>query len=206
VRFVGTKDGESALQTRTKHLRNGDERQQHPLVAAGDVSLPPREEVSGASPTSAATFRVGSFDLVRRFAERILEQNAAPSPGNSERSVVGIDWSAVEAAVADARTLEQAIGRAVVIADQMSRGLSDDCQLRVLPTWPGVEDPFFAFSMDDVVPDFGDGSRYRSKVRKRVAKIFGNRRAEVTLSVAEPGSAPPPPSIVGEDHRSSLTG
>jgi hypothetical protein len=164
----------------------------------------PSQTDPGQAAAFPTAFEIGSFDLVRKFAEQILEKNAAGSPANEDRSLVAIDWEAVEAAVAEARTLEQAVGRAVVIADQMSRGLRDDYRLQVLPSWPKGEDPFFAFSMADVVPDFGDGSRYRSKVRKKVAKIFGNRRADLVTGFAQAGTSPSP--AMTEDDRGRLAG
>ena len=76
--------------------------------------------------------------------------------------------------VADSRTLEQAIGRAVVIADEMSRGVFDGAGLVDSAFSPNAENPFFAFSMADVVPDFGGERRYRS----RMSRIFkASRRA-----------------------------
>ena len=74
--------------------------------------------------------------------------------------------------MADSSTLEQAIGRAVVVADQMSRGVLDDTQPGDSPSLK-PEDPFFAFSVADVIPDFGDQSRYRTRVARRVTRIFG---------------------------------
>ena len=94
----------------------------------------------------------------------------------SHSSQFAIDWLAVEASVGDARSIEQAIGRAVVVADQMSRGLFDNMQLGDTQSSSAGEVPFFAFSMADVVPDFGDESRYRTRMARKVARIFGNRR------------------------------
>jgi hypothetical protein len=79
-----------------------------------------------------------------------------------------IDWSALESSVADSRTLEQAIGRAVVIADRMCRGVFDGAGLADSAFSLNTENPFFAFSMADVVPDFGGEHRYRS----RMSRIF----------------------------------
>ena len=83
-----------------------------------------------------------------------------------------VDWNAVEASVADSRTLEQAVGRAVVIADQMSRGAFHGYQPGDSPL-SRVDDPFFAFSMADVVPDFGDERRYRTKMARKITNILG---------------------------------
>jgi hypothetical protein len=110
---------------------------------------------------------------VREFVELMAAKNA-PIPSEPHPSPAhAIDWDAVEASVANIGTLEAAIGRAIVLADQMSRGsFPADLATSVLPPL-GAEDPFFAFSMADVVPDFGDESRYRNRVVRRVARIFG---------------------------------
>jgi len=108
-----------------------------------------------------------------------VAENALGALGNGVSAPYLIDWGAVEASVADSRTLEQAIGRAVVIADQMSRGVFDDTHPGQSPSSLKPEEPFFAFSMADVVPDFGDGSRYRIRVARKMARILGTRRTVV---------------------------
>ena len=111
----------------------------------------------------------------------------------------------VEASVADSLSFEQAIGRAVVIADQMSRGVLDEAQLGNAPSSLGdaplalgdaplalgdapsssdAGDPFFAFSMADVVPDFGGEHRYWTRVRTKMARIIGTRRTVVASAVS----------------------
>jgi hypothetical protein len=146
-----------------------------------------------------ARFEVGSFAIVRQFVEHIMDKNAPTQAENGERTRLAIDWEAVEVAVADSRTLEQAVGRAVVIADQTSRGLSDEYQLPEAAPWPKFVDPFFAFSLSDVLPDFGDGSRYRSKVRRKVAKIFGARRTMIGAPVVDHEEGQHASSVVGHD-------
>lgn len=159
-----------------------------------------------AGPPSLPAFDIGSFSIVRQFVEQIVDKSAAAMPANGETTPFAIDWKAVEAAVADSRTLEQAVGRAVVIADRAARGLCDDYRLRQAPPWPKFEDPFFAFSMADVLPDFGDESRYRSKVRRKVASLFGARRAVVgRTAVVDPDEHPPAPTVVGQKDRSLST-
>jgi hypothetical protein len=115
----------------------------------------------------------GSFDLVRKFLEHLLAENAPKAMGAAQCE---IDWAAVEASTTGCQTLEQAIGRAIVVTDQMSRGVFAGIEYADL--WPSYDgnDPFFAFSVADVAPDFGDESRYRKKVAKKVAGILGARR------------------------------
>jgi hypothetical protein len=133
------------------------------------------------SPTS--TFDIGSLDLVREFVEHVVTKNAlAGSMDHSSRHA--IDWDALEASIANSSTLEQAIGRAIVIADQMGRGVFHDAPLAEVPTSLAKDDPFFSFSMADVVPDFGDESRYRSRMVRKVARVFGSRRTMAASSVS----------------------
>ncbi len=106
-----------------------------------------------------------------------MAKHAATASRSDHSSRRSIDWEALKESVADSPTLEQAIGRAVVIADRMGRGVFDDTPFAEVPTPAASEDPFFSFSMTDVVPDFGDGSRYRSRMVRKVARVFGSRRA-----------------------------
>ncbi len=107
-------------------------------------------------------------------------ENAAGAVGRGGSVQYEIDWATVEASTSDCQTLEEAIGRAVVVAHQMSRGVFDDIQ--GAGSWPSYDanDPFFAFSVADVAPDFGDESRYRKRVARKVAGILGTRRRLVT--------------------------
>jgi hypothetical protein len=134
----------------------------------------------GDTPQRATPFDVSSFELVRTFAETVLCRD------RSDDDVLRyhpIDWKAVEAAVSDCATIEQAVGRAVVVADQMSRGLVEGIPIEGASADPKREDPFFAFSMADVDADFGDESRYRSRVARRVARFVRPRRTVATLAV-----------------------
>jgi hypothetical protein len=130
--------------------------------------------VSTASPTGH--FDIGSFDLVREFVEHVVAKNTSLGTGNDHSARHALDWAALEASVADSPTLEQAIGRAIVIADQMGRGVFEDAPPTEMAISLAKDDPFFSFSMADVVPDFGDASRYRSRMVRKVARVFGSRR------------------------------
>jgi hypothetical protein len=135
-----------------------------------DQSRIPEEPASATSSTAT-----GSFDLVRKFLEHLVVENAAGVHGRDGSAQYEIDWAAVEASTSDCQTLEEAIGRAVVVADQMSRGVFDGIQCGDL--WPSYDanDPFFAFSVADVAPDFGDESRYRRRAVRKLARILRNR-------------------------------
>jgi hypothetical protein len=134
-------------------------------------------EHSRGSDAAEDSFDIGSFGLVRGFVEHLAAKNASESLESYRSSLRSIDWETVESSVAYSRSFEQAIGRAVVIADQMSRGVFGDTPLAEAP--PAAENPFFRFSVADVVPDFGDESRYRTRVARKLGRIFGARRAVV---------------------------
>jgi hypothetical protein len=121
---------------------------------------------------------IRSFELVRRFVEHMVAKNSPATLGNDRSSLRGIDWETIEASVADSRSFEQAIGRALLIADQMCRGVFEYKRFGEAPS--NVENPFFPFSVADVIPDFGDESRYRTKVARKVGRIFGTRRTAVS--------------------------
>ena len=155
-----------------------------PERSTPDTSFPSEEAPPAGSASAIDPFNIGSFDLVRKFVEHVVAKNASASLGDGRSCRNAIDWEAVEASVADSSSFEQAIGRAVVIADQMCRGVFDDTHPGDASSSLKTEEPFFAFSMVDVVPDFGDESRYRTRVARRVARIFGIRRTAVTLAVS----------------------
>jgi hypothetical protein len=143
-------------------------------MAASDASFG-AEAVSERSARTNYIYDIEAFDLVRGFVEHLLAGNPSGNAGNGRPPSDAVDWGTLAASVASSRSLEHAIGRAVVIADQLSRGVVEGVQLGDRRTPPPISDePFFAFTVDDVVPDFGD-SRYRSRVARRVGGIVGNR-------------------------------
>lgn len=150
-----------------------------PSTTEHGYSLRVEESPSTRSGTAKGSFDIGSFELVRRFVEHMVSENASARLGNAQTARLTIDWADMEASVADSSTLEEAIGRAVVIADKMSRGIRNCALLEDSPSSLKIDEPFFAFSMADVVPDFGDGSRYRTRVARRATSIFGIRRTAV---------------------------
>ena len=140
-------------------------------VGIGGEATPERS----AHVNHSGTYDIVAFDLVRGFVEHLVAGTSPREPENSRSPTNTVDWDTVAASVAHSRSLEHAIGRAVVIADQLSRDVVKDVQLgdaRTPP--PTTDDPFFAFTMADVVPDFGD-SRYRARVARRVGGIIWNR-------------------------------
>jgi hypothetical protein len=167
----------SALHARTIILTDAGAPQNCPSAITPDSSFRSEDAHPGQSTSAIDPFKVRSFDLVRKFVEHVVAKNTAGAVlGNGRSSGSAIDWEAVEASVADSRSFEQAIGRAVVIADQMCRGVFDNAHPGDASSSNKTEDPFFAFSLADVVPDFGDESRYRTRLARKVAKIFGIRR------------------------------
>src|SRR5271169_12634 len=125
----------SALRTRTISSTDAGAPQNWPSATTPDSSFQSEEALPGGSASAIDPFNIGSFDLVRKFVEHVVAKSAsAVGSGRSCRNA--IDWGAVEASVADSSSFEQAIGRAVVIADQMCRGVFDNTDL-------GDESPSF---------------------------------------------------------------
>ena len=98
-----------------------------------------------------------------------MEANASEVSQNA--STTALDWELIRESVAGAPSVEHAIGRAVVIADRISRGAVDEATTATTALPEPGEDPFFAFSVADAVPDFGDNSRYREWVIRRVGRL-----------------------------------
>jgi hypothetical protein len=78
-----------------------------------------------ANPSSSKPDVVKSLDIARRFVDALFGRNATPKsaetsdgPKPSKR-----DWEVLRAAVADTNSLEQAVGRSIVVADLLSRGV-----------------------------------------------------------------------------------
>jgi hypothetical protein len=133
----------------------------------------------------------GSFEILEKFVDHlkstgplrgtVVEQNCAPS----------IEWDLAEEAIVHCTSIEQAIGRTLVVADQINkrvathdgRNTSSSTVRSENPASVRDEDPFFSFSVVDSLPDFGDQSRYRSKLAKRVGRMLRPRR-DIEAAVA----------------------
>jgi hypothetical protein len=122
---------------------------------------------------------IGAFGIVRGFVDHLVAKQGFKEPDNPSSGCKLPIWETLVAAVADSHTLEEAIGRAVVIADRLARGFVDEFESDEAGTPRAADDSFFAFTMADAVPDFGD-SRYRARLSRRVAGIIGIRPAPVT--------------------------
>jgi hypothetical protein len=131
------------------------------------------------------------FEILENFVDHlhttgplrgtVIEQNCAPSIG----------WDRAEEAIVDCTSIEQAIGRTLVFADQINkrvathdgRSTPSSTVRSENPAFVRDEDPFFSFSVVDSLPDFGDQSRYRSKLAKRVGRMLRPRR-DIEAAVA----------------------
>jgi hypothetical protein len=122
---------------------------------------------------------IGAFGIVRGFVDHLVAKQALAEPDNTSSGCKPPIWEILVGVVADSHTLEQAIGRAVVIADRLARGLVDEFDSDEAGTPRTADHSFFAFTMTDVVPDFGD-SRYRARVSRTVASIIGIRPTPLT--------------------------
>jgi hypothetical protein len=138
------------------------------------TSLDASECAYGTTPrssTAGKAFDIGGFEVVRKFVEHLAAEHAKDG---DDRSSAGreVDWDALVGSLGGSTSLETAIGRAIVVADRLIREPScDGAEFDVFPV-STLEDPFFDFSMADVVPDFGP-DRYRSRVARRVANMIG---------------------------------
>ncbi len=167
----------SALHMRTIFSTDARAPENRPSAVRPDTVVRSEEARRGGSPSviDSSSFEIGSFDLVRKFVEHVVAKSASAT-GNGRSPRTAIDWEAVEAAVADSRSFEHAIGRAVVIADRMCRGVFDDTHSGDAAWSLKTEEPFFAFSVAGVVPDFGDGSRYRTRMARKVGRVIAPMR------------------------------
>jgi hypothetical protein len=134
--------------------------------------------LEGSSPVGRRdSFAIGSNKLVREFVETVVAPRAAASSGGGLALADVIDWAVVEATVADSGSFEEAIGRAIVIADQMGRGVFKYGSRNLPYSLPDEVEPFFAFTVGDAVPDFGDESRYRSRVARKMGGMLKRKRS-----------------------------
>ena len=140
-------------------------------LISGVIENVPDDAASSPSGPLARNFEVSSFELVRAFVTRVVENEGS----SRAQPLPPVDWRAVEAAVSDSTSLEQAIGRAVVIAALSRRVALDEPVQSVDEPEPGSSEPFFAFSMADAVADFGD-SRCRTRMANRVGRMFQRGR------------------------------
>jgi hypothetical protein len=90
---------------------------------------------------------------------------------NEDDIEVQVDWGAIRDAIANAPSLERAVGRAVVLATTSSGHRIHPKSRGVMPLDPSLVDPFFAFSVADVVPDFGDDLT-RTRFGQRFTRIL----------------------------------
>lgn len=144
--------------------------QQIPKVAV-DESFRSEEYAAYRPPSVFDSIELELLDFVRSFVTHLMATNSGADETH-DRSQRPIDWELIRRTVADSCSVEHAIGRAVVIADQMSRGVYDNTSEEVDWSDTLAEDPFFAFSVAEAVPDFGDQRRYRTRVTRTVARIF----------------------------------
>ena len=153
-------------------------------TAAFDHSVTPsRAPTTADGPASMLVPTIGSlyerFELFRQFLDHMVAVNASEAiKGGFEPRPV--DWDLFRGTVADTHSVEAALGRAATIADRITRGAPDDTHVIPIDPSAGLTDQtFFAFSVADALPDFGDGSRYRTRVKK-AARALRTRRVVVS--------------------------
>jgi hypothetical protein len=139
---------------------------------------PADEPTQGTSTTVVDTFDIGRFELLRKFVDHLITEQTARAGRDASSARRAFDWDALTTSVADSTSLEIAIGRAVASADRLVRELSGECKVVKSDSSSTTEAPFFAFTQDDAVPDFGD-DRYRSRFARRVANIIGRDASDI---------------------------
>jgi hypothetical protein len=141
-------------------------------VLTPDRLAPADEPAQGTSTTVADIFDIAGFELVREFVDHLIAERTARSGRDASSARRALDWDALTTSVADATSLEVAIGRAVASADRLVRESSSERKAVDADPTSTTEAQFFAFTQDDAVPDFGD-DRYRSRFARRFANVIG---------------------------------
>jgi hypothetical protein len=136
----------------------------------------------------------GTLEILEQFFEHLGAINASRVSADDRRSALPLEWTPAIEAISDSLSIEQAIGRSVVIADQlhqgafarqrdrertvdqMSRGCSVDHSHNTTSFVIQDGDPFFSFSVADSLPDFGDQSRYRTRLANKIGRMLKPRR------------------------------
>jgi hypothetical protein len=164
----------STLDTRNIFLPDISQPQSSSTIAlALDHS---QEALRGESVHPDESCELPAFDLARQFIEQMEAQSGSfpYEDGHLPRRL--IDWAEIEGAMASSRSVEQAIGRAVVVANRMCRAGSHGSDMDDGAPSSTTDGPFFSFDVFDAVPDFGDESRYRTRVAKRLGRMFRTRQ------------------------------
>jgi len=115
-----------------------------------------------------------SLDLVRRFVESLTGVGAREELNEQQNCPSPVDWEFIRTGIVGSQSIERALGRAVVIAHRMSQGTLSATEIIDTPSKIESEyqHPFFCFNVSNAVPDFGDQSRYRTRVARRMGEVF----------------------------------
>lgn len=138
----------------------------------------------------------GTLEILEQFFQHLAVTNASRGSADERGPLPSLQWGSAMKAISDSRSIEQAIGRAVVIADQLhpKAGTRHEDRERPVDTRSGRRsfdhsqnttslvsqdgDPFFSFSVADSLPDFGDESRYRTRLANKVGRMLKPRRVD----------------------------
>ena len=151
--------------------------------------MPPSSGASDEHDSKAADFDLRSFDLVREYVEYLTLRGVSKGPAAESSSLQrATDWDFIQRSVTGSESVEEAIGHAIVIADQVARGSIDiKRDETIVPRaeevsrQPDALRPFLSVNLFSAIPDFGDRTRIRAVVAEKVAahKTF----ASIALSV-----------------------
>jgi hypothetical protein len=146
-----------------------------PPTTDGDPSVAERA-YTRASPQMLR--ESGAFELAHKFIEHLASEEDSPARWSDHF----IDWEIVESAMAGCTSLEHAIGRAIVTMNRIRSSASVPRTSNDAHLPPPANDPFFSFTVSDTAPDFGDGSRFRAKIAKRMAAVLRIRGEDLEPS------------------------
>jgi spore germination protein YaaH len=114
------------------------------------------------------TFDIESMDMVREYIGYLANKNSATNAGLGSDEAV-IDWDVIQSAIEGSESIEEAVGRAVVVADLMSRGAYKGQFGEAGANTHLSSNRFFAFDNSNATADFGERSRFRTWIAERAS-------------------------------------
>jgi spore germination protein YaaH len=136
-----------------------------------EPDMPDFYPTSPIQPTQAfegpEVFDIRSIDLVRQYVEHLAAKRTGFDCDGVQTSRAATDWDEICQCIAGSESLEEAIGRAVVVADLMSRGLYESENGGKIDQEDSNH--FFSFDNSTATAHFGDKTRLRTWINERVS-------------------------------------
>ncbi len=141
-----------------------------PLVSDRSMShfhsTSPTETPSITEPS--ATFDIQSMELVRQYIYHLASKATVGGIGDLPGGGA-IDWDVIRDSIAGSQSVEEAIGRAIVVADLMSRGAYKGEFGEVGAGASQNSNRFFAFDNSNVNAQFGEKTRFKTWIAERAS-------------------------------------